>query len=119
MVNIKTWMLGAALVAGGLGMASTQAKAAQFGVYVGAPVAYEPPCPGPGYEWVAGYYSGSYWVPGRWAYAGVRGPVVSFGYRGGFDRDRRNWDGDHDRRDFDRGRAHVDHDYRAHQGFRR
>ena len=81
MFSTKTWMLGAALVAGGLGMASTQAKAAEFGVYVGAPVAYVPPCPGPGYEWTAGYYANGYWVPGRWAFVGVRGPVVGFGYR--------------------------------------
>lgn len=29
---------------------------------------YAPPCPGPGYVWVAGYYNGPYWVPGYWAY---------------------------------------------------
>jgi hypothetical protein len=101
MLNMKTWMLGAALVAGGLGMASTQAKAAQFGVYVGAPVAYVPPCPGPGYEWAAGYYTNGYWVPGRWSFVGVRGPVVGFGYRGyvahdrDWYRDHRGWDRDH------------------------
>ena len=109
MVSMKQWMLGAAVAAGALGMASTPAKAAEFGVYVGAPVAYVPPCPGPGYEWNAGYYANGYWVPGRWAFVGVRGPVVGFGYahdsyRRDFDRDRR-WD--HDR---SRDRDHFDHD---------
>lgn len=129
MLSMKTWMLGAALVASGFGMASTHAKAAQFGIYVGAPAAYVPPCPGPGYEWVAGYYADGYWVPGRWAYAG--GPVISFGYRGGYDRDayrdHRDWDRDHDRRDWDRDRDRRDgdhdrgrdHDSRGHEGFRR
>ena len=56
-------------------MTTTQAKAAQIGVYVGAPVAYVPPCPGDGYEWVAGYYSGRVWVPGRWNFVGVRRPL--------------------------------------------
>jgi hypothetical protein len=75
MVNMKRWMLGAAVAAGALGMANTPARAAEFGVYVGAPVAYVPPCPGPGYEWTAGYYANGYWIPGRWAFVGVRGPA--------------------------------------------
>lgn len=103
MVSMKKWMLGAAVAAGALGMANTQAKAAGFGVYVGAPVAYVPPCPGPGYEWTAGYYANGYWVPGRWAFVGVHGPVVGFRY-----------DHDYYRRDFDRdrywNRDHFDHD---------
>ncbi len=70
MKSMAKWMLGAAVVAGGLGLAATPANAAQFGVYIGGPSAYVPPCPGPGYEWTAGYYSGGYWVPGRWAFAG-------------------------------------------------
>ncbi len=130
MTNTMKWMLGAALAAGALGMATPQAQAAQFGVYVGSPVAYAPPCPGPGYEWIAGYDADGYWVPGRWAFVGVRGPVVGFGYEGGFyhrdfDRDRgwdrgrnRDWDRDRDRgrdrgydRNHDRGfdRGHDDH----------
>ena len=115
MLNMKQWMLGAAVAAGALGMASTQAKAAEFGIYVGAPVAYVPPCPGPGYEWTAGYYANGYWVPGRWAFIG--GPVVGYRYdhdyyRRDFDRDRdwhRGWDQD-------RGR---DHDRFDHDHFRR
>ena len=51
--------------------AATPANAAQFGVYIGGQSAYVPPCPGPGYEWVAGYYSGGYWVPGRWNFRGA------------------------------------------------
>jgi hypothetical protein len=71
MKRMAKWILGAAVVAGGLGLGSTAAQAAEFRVYVGTPVAYVPPCPGPGYEWAAGYYSGSYWVPGRWNFVGV------------------------------------------------
>jgi hypothetical protein len=99
MFNMKKWMLGAAVVAGGLGLGTTQAKAAEFGVYVRGPVAYVPPCPGPGYSWVAGYYANGYWVPGRWNFIGVRGPapIVRFDYHRGFDRGR-GWDRDHFRR---------------------
>ena len=75
MFSMKTWMLGAAVLAGGLGLGTTQAKAAEFGVYVRGPVAYVPPCPGPGYAWAAGYYANGYWVPGRWNFIGVRGPA--------------------------------------------
>jgi len=83
-------MLGAAVVAGTLGLAAAPAQAAEFGVYVRGPVAYVPPCPGPGYVWAAGYYANGYWVPGRWNYGVVRGPVVRFDrgrvYARGFDR---------------------------------
>jgi hypothetical protein len=109
MKSMAKWMLGAAVAVAGLGTATTPAKAAQWGVYVGGPAAYVPPCPGPGYEWVAGYYSGGYWVPGRWALAGFHNNLVRYYgdrdrvyYR---DRDewrRRGWD--HDRRDGDRWR---------------
>lgn len=80
MGSIRNWMLGAAVVAGGLGLSAPTAQAAEFGVYVRGPVAYVPPCPGPGYVWVAGYYANGYWVPGTWNYVGVRavGPVVRF-----------------------------------------
>ncbi len=91
MKNVAKWMLGAAVAAGTLGMGAAQANAAEFGVYVGGgPAAYVPPCPGPGYNWVAGYYANGYWVPGRWAFVGARRvgpePVIGYGY-GGHDRD--------------------------------
>jgi len=101
MGSMKNWMLGAAIVAGGMGISAIPAQAAQFGIYVGVggPAAYVPPCPGPGYNWVAGYMSDGYWVPGRWVFAGYGG---GYGYGYGdddhfehFDRDR-GWD--HDRR---------------------
>src|SRR6059058_5704773 len=99
MKSMAKWMLSAAVLAGGLGLAATPAKAAEFGVYIGGPAAYVPPCPGPGYEWVAGYYSGGYWVPGRWAYAGGSYYGNGYGYRA-YHRDR-DWDrdrwGDRDR----------------------
>jgi hypothetical protein len=72
MGSMRNWMLGAAMVAGTLGTGAATAQAAEVGIYVGGPVAYVPPCPGPGYAWVAGYYAHGYWVPGRWNYAGVR-----------------------------------------------
>ena len=83
MKNFGKFMLGAALVAGGLGLGATTAQAAEFRVVVGGPTAYIPPYPGPGYVWVAGYYNDGYWVPGYWNYAGVgyvrdRAPVVIY-----------------------------------------
>jgi hypothetical protein len=109
MKQLGKWMLGAAVMAGTLGLGATSAHAAQvgFGIRIGGgPVAYAPPCPGPGYEWVAGYYSDGYWIPGRWAFVGT-------GYRDRDDyrvyyRDHdRDWDRDRYRdrdRDWDRGR---------------
>jgi hypothetical protein len=94
MRSMRNWMLGAAVVAGGLGMGATPAQAAEFGIYARGPVAYVPPCPGPGYVWIAGYQAHGYWVPGRWNFAGVRDgrPVVHFGrgpvFERHFDRDR-------------------------------
>src|SRR5437763_17164422 len=48
--------------------------------YAPAYVAPVLPCPGPGYSWIAGYYSDAgygrrAWVPGYW-----RAPVVHYGY---------------------------------------
>ncbi len=87
MGSMKKWMLAIALAAGTLGLGASQANAARigFGVYVGAP-AYQPPCPGPGYAWVAGYYNNGYWVPGFW-----RAPEPRYGVavRGGYGWDHR------------------------------
>ena len=47
---------------------------------------YIPPCPGEGYVWTAGSYSGGYWMPGEWVYRGHR---------------------DYDRGDYDRGYAYY------------
>jgi hypothetical protein len=102
MKSIGKWILGAAVVAGGLGLGATTAQAAQFGVYVGTGRSYVPPSPGPGYVWAAGYESGGYWVPGRWNFAGAR-----YGggyYRGGeayYQGQNRDWDR---HRDWDRDR---------------
>jgi hypothetical protein len=79
MGSMKKWMLGAAMVAGALGMSTLPAQAARIGIYVGAPAAYIPPCPGPGYIWVAGYWANGYWVPGYWNFVGVGGPVIRGG----------------------------------------
>jgi len=112
MKNFGKFVLGAAIVAGGLGLGATSAQAAEFRVVVGGPAAYIPPCPGPGYAWVAGYYNNGYWVPGYWNYAGVgfvrdRRPVVVF------DRDRRYAYADRDDHRFDRN------DHRGGEHFRR
>ncbi|MGD0095304.1 MAG: hypothetical protein ABSB60_02340 [Terracidiphilus sp.] len=76
MGSMRNWMLGAAMVAAGLGAGATTAQAAEFGVYVRGPVAsvaYVAPCPGPGYFWVGGYRARGYWYPGRWEFRGGRG----------------------------------------------
>jgi len=102
MKNAGKWMLGAAVAVGALGLAATPAKAAEFGIYMRGPAAYVPPCPGPGYAWVAGYYADGYWMPGRWNYVGERGWDRDNHYRYSRDSDR-----DRDRggyRDFDRNR---------------
>jgi hypothetical protein len=91
MGNMRSWMLGVAVVVGGLCAGAAPAQAAEFGVYVRGPVAYVPPCPGAGYFWIGGYRANGYWVPGRWEFRGVRGPVVR--YEGGRHWDRgRGWD---------------------------
>jgi len=104
MGSMRKWMLGAAVVAGTLGLAAAPAQAAEFRVHVGGPVAYVPPCPGAGYVWVAGYQANGYWIPGRWNFVGYRGPVVRFGYD--------HYDRGHD---FDRHFAYE----RGHERFRR
>jgi hypothetical protein len=111
MKDITKWMLAAALAVGGLGLTAAPAKAAQIGVYIGAGPAYAPPCPGPGYAWIAGYYSNGYWVPGRWAFTGVY--INRDGHsRNSFDRDHRDNGRTVDRRD---NRGNNDqHDSHAH-----
>jgi hypothetical protein len=81
MTFVKKFMLAAAMLVGTLGLAAAPAQAARIGVYVGAPVAYVPPCPGAGYAWVAGYWNAGVWVPGYWNFVGVRvgGPVIRGG----------------------------------------
>jgi hypothetical protein len=106
MASMKGLMLGVAILAGAAGLGAANANAAQFGIYIGAPAAYAPPSPGPGYAWTAGYYANGYWVPGRWAYAG-RYDRDDFYRDRDWDRNRhydrddrlhdRDWDRDHDR----------------------
>ncbi len=122
MKNTRKWMLGAALAVSGLGLGATTAHAAQFGVYFGAPAAYVPPCPGPGYSWVDGYQADGYWVPGRWAFVGD-GDRNDFGYARYYgDRDEHRYyrEGDRDR-GWDRGNYRVrdDHEWRDGDHFRR
>ncbi len=95
MGTMKNWIFGAAVLAGAAALGSTPAQAAEFGIYVCGPVAYVPPCPGPGYVWTAGYMANGYWIPGRWNFGGDRGRFVG--------RDDYRHDRGHD---FDRNRAH-------------
>lgn len=113
MGSMKSWMFGAAVMAGGLALGATSAQAAEFGIYSRGPAAYVPPCPGPGYFWVAGYQNDGYWVPGRWQFGGFRDRdrFEQFDRDRHLDRDRsrdydRRNDRDHDRgRDSDRDRG--------------
>jgi hypothetical protein len=94
-------ILRALALTGILGLGAAAGAQAQTGVFIGvrAPiVAVIPPCPGDGYFWSAGYYSGPVWVPGRWVFRG-------------YDRDRVVV------RDFHRGDYHRDFRY-DHDGFR-
>lgn len=101
MGSMKKWMLGAALAAGIVGMGAAPAQAARVGIYIGAPAAYVPPCPGPGYVWVAGYWANGYWVPGYWNYIGV-GVRVAPVIRGGVVIGHRPYYGPHFARDYRR-----------------
>jgi hypothetical protein len=82
MKSIRKLMLSAALAGGAMGLAAVPAHAARIrvGVAIGAPIAYVPPCPGPGYVWVNGYWAHGVWVPGYWNYPRVA-PAVHFGVR--------------------------------------
>jgi hypothetical protein len=126
MKNIGKWVLGAAVLAGGMVLGTNTAEAAQWRVAVGVGnAAYIPPCPGPGYSWVNGYYDAGYWVPGYWNYVG--GVSYSYYDRGSYrhyDRDSsRRWDRDHryydrdDHRRYDRD-DHRDRDHDHDRGRR-
>jgi hypothetical protein len=146
---MKTKLMTLLLVAGGSVFAQTRFS---IGVQVGAPgyyppapapvvvTSYRPPCPGPGYVWVDGYYDGyGNWSDGYWAFPPYAGaywvaPRLSGGrfYSGywagarGYGRDdyrfresgEREWR-EHDRR-FEREHDH-DFDHRGDfgRGFRR
>jgi hypothetical protein len=79
--------------------AAAQAQVA-VGVQFGTPAAYNeyvPACPGVGFIWTPGYYTGGIWIAGRWEHRG--GPVfVGHDYRDThFDHrdyhfDHRGWD---------------------------
>jgi hypothetical protein len=117
---MKTKLMAMALLAGGALLAQPRFG---IGVTIGGPayrtpapvvVAYRPPCPGPEYVWIDGYWDGPTWIDGYWGlppYAGAywvgprwvggsfyrgywggpryaaprfRGPAV--GFQGGFER---------------------------------
>jgi hypothetical protein len=136
MMNTK--LMGLLLVAGGSLFAQARFSAGvQFGgpgYYQPAPAApvrvgvtaYRPPCPGPGYVWVDGYYDGyGNWFDGYWAlppYAGAYWVAPRFsgghsvaGYWGG----ARAYGRDDSR--FRESREHEwrEHERRDHDGDRR
>ena len=102
MKSMCKWVLGAAVVAGALGLGATSARAAEFGIYARGPVAYGPPCPGAGYVWIAGNWDRGYWIPGRWEF---RGYSDNFAY---YHRDRDDW---RYSRDWDERRFRHDRDW--------
>jgi len=66
-----------------LGAAAAQAQPrVVFGVRAPAVVAAVPACPGVGYVWTPGYYSGPVFVPGRWVFRG--GPVIARDFHAGY-----------------------------------
>jgi hypothetical protein len=124
----KTLIAGLLLASGTMFAGSRFSIGIGFGAPVVAPPVYAagggyaqeyiPPCPGPNYSWVAGYYGGGgAWIPGYWNYVApvVVEPAYGYGYGYGANfgyvgRDfgyRRDFDRGRDsgyRRDFDRGR---------------
>ena len=121
MTSMRNWMLSAAVVAGGLGFGANSAQAAQYGIAERGQADYVPPCPGPGYVWVAGYFNEGYWVPGYWNFVGVArtGPFLHFEAGPAYyDRDRAF---DHDRdRDRDRNwNRDRDHGFNSDRGAHR
>src|SRR5262249_580744 len=110
-MKTKSKLLAVALLAGGTMFAQTRLS---IGVNVGgygprayaAPAyAYQPPCPGPGYLWVDGYWTPqggrNVWIQGFWRAPVVVHAPVYRSYRG-FDRGRSDFRRDYDRRDHDR-----------------
>lgn len=73
------------------------------GYYAPPPPAYValPPCPGPGYAWVGGYWLRNSWVPGYWARRPYRAGF-GVGFAPGFAPYRYHYWGDRGRH-FNRG----------------
>ena len=131
---MKTKLLALALVAGSSMFAETRFSISigtggyNRGYYAPAPYAVvQPPCPGPDYGWVDGYYSGrNAWVPGYWARQPHYRPpsydnrfyngYARQGYARGYDDNRnRGFEYDRDeRRDRDHG---YRQDYRPPNGY--
>jgi len=90
-----------------------------IGIGVGTPGYYpppppavvdsRPPCPGPGYSWVDGYWANGGWISGYWAPPYGNSYYAAPQYRM-HDRDDyyrgRDWDHDRDDRRFNRERDH-------------
>ena len=115
-MSTKLKILAAALIAGGTMFAQPRIAIGigvggyAPGYYAPPAYAYAPPCPGPGYAWVGGYWvprgGRNVWINGYW-----RAPYVTGYYHSyrGHDRDdyrghdrRGDWGHDRDRHDFRR-----------------
>lgn len=88
MSGMRNWMLGAAVVVGGLGLASAPAQAAEFGAYGRGPAAQvrlgaEPGCAG-----VGGYGAYGHVAPARREFRDLRNRDRFERYPRHFDRDR-------------------------------
>lgn len=102
---MKKALLGMMLLAGTAGTSLFAAPHVSIGIGFGAPApvaVVRPPCPGPGYSWVDGYYANSGWVAGYWA-----PPVVRVAPRYERPLVDRAYDHRYERREFDRR-----HDFR-------
>ena len=126
-MKTKSKLLAVALIAGGTMFAQTRLS---VGIGVGGygpgaypPPAYAqqyaPPCPGPGYTWVNGYWAPqggrNVWIAGSW-----RAPVITQRYANTFRGNDRDRDHDRDRdRDRDRGERADNHGRDYSNGFRR
>jgi hypothetical protein len=73
MINMRNWMLGAAVLAGGLSLGAVPAQAAESGIHARGHAGYIQHRPGMRHAWVGGYEAHGYGVPGRWQAGEVRG----------------------------------------------
>ena len=99
---MKTKLMALVLLAAGSVFAAPRiAVGVEFGS-VRSGYAYVPPCPGPGYEWIDGYYDYSggarFWHAGYWRAPVIRERFVPRYEHRGFERGR------FENRGFERGR---------------
>jgi hypothetical protein len=124
---MKTKLLALALLAGSTMFAETRFSIGVNlggygrGYYAPAPPVYAsvaPPCPGPDYTWVDGYWSQNTWVAGYWNRPAYYQAAPRYEQRSYENRYYRNG---YVQQGFNRGFGHDrdrDHDYRRNNGYR-